>query len=251
MQKPKMILFDYGQTLINEKKFDVLKGDEAVLKIAIKNPYNVNAEKLQDQADKIFREIENIQSLKRERQLLEISCNAFDTYLYESLGLEFDVDMEEVQYVFWKNATLNQAVPTKGIERLLDYLWENEIRSAVVSNMMNSSKLLKRRIDELIPNNHFEFFLSSNSYLFRKPHPFIFEMAVRRANLNPEEIWFCGDNLLCDIEGSFHAGMKPVFYPAYIDGTYGGKTNIPYIEIRCWNELIEILKSEDVNKRYL
>ena len=56
MQKPKMILFDYGQTLINEKKFDVLKGDEAVLKIAIKNPYNVNAEKLQDQADKIFSE---------------------------------------------------------------------------------------------------------------------------------------------------------------------------------------------------
>lgn len=242
MQKPKMILFDYGQTLIDEKQFNVLKGDEAVLKITTKNPDRVNAEKLQEQADKIFHEIENIQSIKRDRQLLEISCEAFDTYLYESLGLEFDVDMEEVQYVFWKNATLHQAVPTEGIARLLDYLWKNEIRTAVVSNMMNSSKLLKRRIDELLPNNHFEFFLSSNSYLFRKPHPFIFEMAVRKAKLNPEEIWFCGDNLTCDIEGSFCAGMKPVFYPTYIDGEYGAKTNVPYMEIRCWDELIEILK---------
>ena len=67
-------------------------------------------------------------------------------------------------------------------------------------------------------------------------------MAVRKANLNPEEIWFCGDNLLCDIEGSFHAGMNPVFYPTYIDGEYGVKTNVPYMEIRCWDELIEILK---------
>lgn len=242
MKKPKMILFDYGQTLINENEFNVLKGDEAVLKIATQNPDNVNAEKLQEQADKIFHEIENIQAIKRERQLLEISCEAFDTYLYESLGLEFDADMEEVQYVFWKNATLHQAFPTEGIERLLDYLWENGIRTAVVSNMINSSKLLKKRIDELLPNNHFEFFLSSNSYLFRKPHPFIFEMAVRKANLNPEEIWFCGYNLLCDIEGSFHAGMKPVFYPAYVDGEFNVKTDVPYLEIKCWDELIEILK---------
>ena len=31
MTKPKMILFDYGQTLVNEAKFDGVKGTEAVL----------------------------------------------------------------------------------------------------------------------------------------------------------------------------------------------------------------------------
>ena len=39
MIKPKMILFDYGQTLINEVKFDGVKGTEAVLKYAVKNKY--------------------------------------------------------------------------------------------------------------------------------------------------------------------------------------------------------------------
>lgn len=31
MKKPKMILFDYGQTLVNEQAFDGVKGTEAVL----------------------------------------------------------------------------------------------------------------------------------------------------------------------------------------------------------------------------
>ena len=37
MTKPKMILFDYGQTLVNEKAFDGVKGTEAVLKYVVKN----------------------------------------------------------------------------------------------------------------------------------------------------------------------------------------------------------------------
>ena len=37
MQKPKMILFDYGQTLVNEAKFDGVRGTEAVMKHAVHN----------------------------------------------------------------------------------------------------------------------------------------------------------------------------------------------------------------------
>ena len=37
MNRPKMILFDYGQTLIAEKEFNGVRGTEAVLKHAVKN----------------------------------------------------------------------------------------------------------------------------------------------------------------------------------------------------------------------
>ena len=50
MKIPKMILFDYGQTLI-AKKFDGVKGTEAVLKYATKNKYNLNAAQVQEKAD--------------------------------------------------------------------------------------------------------------------------------------------------------------------------------------------------------
>ena len=39
MKKPKMILFDYGQTLVNEQRFNGVRGTEAVLKYATKNKY--------------------------------------------------------------------------------------------------------------------------------------------------------------------------------------------------------------------
>lgn len=34
MKRPKMILFDYGQTLVNEKKFDGIAGTRAVMQYA-------------------------------------------------------------------------------------------------------------------------------------------------------------------------------------------------------------------------
>ena len=37
MKTPKMILFDYGQTLIAEQKFDGVKGTEAVLQYAVRD----------------------------------------------------------------------------------------------------------------------------------------------------------------------------------------------------------------------
>lgn len=47
MRKPKMMLFDYGQTLVNEKKFDGIAGTRAVLQYATKNKYGRTAEEVQ------------------------------------------------------------------------------------------------------------------------------------------------------------------------------------------------------------
>lgn len=57
MHLPKMILFDYGQTLVNEQKFDGVKGTEAVLKYAVKNKHHHTAETVQARADEINKEL--------------------------------------------------------------------------------------------------------------------------------------------------------------------------------------------------
>jgi len=44
MKKPKMILFDYGQTLINEEKFNGLEGTKAVMQYAVKNKHGYSCE---------------------------------------------------------------------------------------------------------------------------------------------------------------------------------------------------------------
>ena len=57
MNRPKMIIFDYGQTLVNEKSFDGLKGTRAVLREATRNLNNISAEEIQAMANKLYEEI--------------------------------------------------------------------------------------------------------------------------------------------------------------------------------------------------
>ena len=49
---PRMIIFDYGQTLANEKPFDGVAGGAALLKYAVKNKYGYTAEQNRTAAPK-------------------------------------------------------------------------------------------------------------------------------------------------------------------------------------------------------
>jgi hypothetical protein len=42
MTKPKMLLFDYGQTLVAEAPFDGVKGTAAVMRHAVRNKYGTS-----------------------------------------------------------------------------------------------------------------------------------------------------------------------------------------------------------------
>ena len=72
MKIPKMVLFDYGQTLIEEQKLDGVKGTEAVLHYAIRNKYHLSAEQVQAKANEIIREFGRFDSEKRHLFQIEI-----------------------------------------------------------------------------------------------------------------------------------------------------------------------------------
>ena len=83
MRMPKMILFDYGQTLIAEQKFDGIKGTEAVLKYATKNKYNLSAAQVQEKANAINKELGRFDPQKRHLVQIEVPNTMFTPYLYE------------------------------------------------------------------------------------------------------------------------------------------------------------------------
>jgi len=57
MNKPKMILFDYRQTIISETQFDGIGGTRAVLANCVNNPHNISAEDIQSLANEMNRDI--------------------------------------------------------------------------------------------------------------------------------------------------------------------------------------------------
>ena len=46
MNKPKMVLFDYGHTLLTDREFSFLRGHEGLLCHATKNPRGLTAEEI-------------------------------------------------------------------------------------------------------------------------------------------------------------------------------------------------------------
>lgn len=64
MKYPKMILFDYGHTLLYEPGWDSVRGNEELLKYVTKNPNNCTLEDVRKGAELIFgKHIENVRKI--------------------------------------------------------------------------------------------------------------------------------------------------------------------------------------------
>ena len=233
MKIPKMVLFDYGQTLIAEQKFDGVKGTEAVLQYATRNKYHLTAEQVQVKANEINQELGRFNPGKGHLLQMEIPNIMFTPYLYESQGIEIALSNSEIDTVFWNAAA--PGTPTEGIEGFLEYLKNKGIRTGVISNIAYAPSVVAERINRLIPENTFEFIITSSNYIFRKPNRRIFDLALEKAELQPEEVWYIGDQYECDVKGSMNAGLLPVWYVGAID--------LPYVEdkdiltVKTWSEL--------------
>ncbi len=237
MKMPEMILFDYGQTLIAEK-FDGVKGTEAVLQHATKNKYHLSAEQVQAKANEINQECGRFDPEKRHLFQIEIPNTMFTPYLYESQGIEIALSNSELDTVFWDAAA--PGVPTEGIKDFLGYLKNKGIRTGVISNICYAPSVVAGRINRLLPENAFEFIITSSNFMFRKPNKRIFELALEKAELQPDEVWYIGDQYECDVKGSFNAGLMPIWYIGAIDMPYTKDKNI--LTVKTWSELRQYME---------
>ncbi len=115
-------------------------------------------------------------------------------------------------------------------------IFENKgIRTGVISNISYASSVVAERINRLLPENAFEFIITSSNYIFRKPNKRIFDLALEKAGLEPDEVWYIGDQYECDVKGALYAGLLPIWYIGAIDLPYTEDTNI--LTVKTWNEI--------------
>ncbi len=240
MTIPKMILFDYGQTLVSEQ-FDGVRGTEAVLQYAVRNKYQKSAAQVQAAADAMNQELGRFDPKRRHLFQIEVPNFMFANYLYESCGIELSIKGEELDRVFWDAAA--PGTPTEGIEEFLEFLEHHNIRTGVISNIAYSRKVVEERIAHCIPNHTFEFILTSSAYLYRKPHRRIFEVALKKAGLPPEEVWYIGDQYECDIVGAAGAGLFPVWYIGALQEADTKKREV--LTVESWRELEAMLNQKN------
>jgi putative hydrolase of the HAD superfamily len=242
MKKPEMIMFDYGHTLIYEPAFDRAKGYEAVLAHALKNSGGHTPQKMAELYRRFFGAASDL-VLSHDVEFMALSKNRL---LYDYLELSFDLPPVELERVFWDSAA--PGTPMPNIEKLIELINSLGIRSAVISNLSFCSENLAERINRLIPNNRFEFFMVSCEYALRKPNRLIFQTALKKANLSPDRVWYCGDNRRADVAGAAGAGIFPVWYDSGADCQYRTERDeiepeCEYLRVGDWLELADILRS--------
>ena len=240
MRAPKMILFDFGHTLLYEPVFDQPAGFRAVLEHCTLNPQGVTPEEL---SEGYTRALGRLVEASRASEC-DFQDMAAKRLLYESRGLRFSLDDMALERLFWDAAS--PAFPMPGIGELLAELGRRGIRTGVVSNMNFRGENLTRRIRRYLPQSDFEFVLCSCEYATKKPRRDFFQLALTKAGLPAEEVWYCGDNPRCDVLGAHGAGLFPVWYENERGCPYraeGDRVEVscPCLHIREWEELIQAL----------
>ena len=238
---PKMILFDYGHTLAYEPNFDALRGERALQPYYRANPRGVSPEEVAEFSEALFQKI----AKQARGGALEIHYRQFRQLVWEYLQIEVALPFEAMEDIYWDAASPGEVM--SGTADLLRALKRHQIRSGVISNLSFSGAALRARLDRLLPGNGFEFALASSEYVFRKPLPMLFAVALRKAGLDASDVWYCGDNPRCDVEGAAGVGIYPVWYrggPA--PDRSGGAAYAPscqHLEVYAWEELTRLLDS--------
>ena len=241
MTKPEMILFDYGHTLAAEPGYDSLRGTAAVMRHTIHNPQNLTTEQVDKfSADLFFGICGQVRELGAEIHEMQ-----FQRLMYEYLQIEFDVSLTEIELIYWDNAAPGEAMPYAS--ELLKHLKKNGTRTGVISNIGFSGHALITRLNRLLPDNCFEFVIASSEYMIRKPNPMLFELALRKANLEAKDVWFCGDSPTADIVGASSVGIYPVWYEdLMIENPFreknSKKLDCEHLHIHDWQEMIAFLE---------
>lgn len=205
MATPKMIIFDAGRTLLDYTSIDTLKGVKALMPYITSNPRQQTAEEIDRYTNQVFDLFE-----ASRKQLFEVPECTVLALVYDLLQLEFSISLKEVERIIW-NAD-SEKVPMPHAKEALAELNRLGIRTAVISNLDFSGDLLRSTLDALFPDNQFQFVIASSDYGIRKPSRYIFEAGIAKSGLKPEDIWYVGDKIPVDVEGSRDAGMTPVLY---------------------------------------
>lgn len=239
-ETPKMILFDYGHTLVYETEVSQIKGQRALMPYLSRNDHNRTVEEISAYAEELFLSLKPARSMN-----FELHNHNFNRYLYESLGIEFSISLEEAESIFWDHFAPGEAMPHAA--EMLDYLSCQGIRTGIISNISFSGAALTRRLQRLFPRHRFEMVIASSEYVFRKPSRQIFQLAIAKSGLAPEELWYCGDSPYFDLKGATDAGIFPIWYCSgkdchYRENNLQEQPACEHIRITDWNELTAIVK---------
>jgi len=155
----------------------------------------------------------------------------FQTTL-ELLGKNSFLYIREMYECYWSNF-LNGMKPFDGAAEFIRKLKEHGIKIALCTDM--TAQIQYRKINQLGLRDYIDFMVSSEETGLEKPAPIMFELALKKLNVDASDAAYFGDTLDRDIKGAANLGITPFWY---IGERKVEDTEFDCVKIRSYHEII-------------
>ncbi len=121
------------------------------------------------------------------------------------LGISLDVSAVDKYWEKIQNETEDYWTPFDNVHEVLAELKDSALHMGVISNWDNTARTLLQRHGLI---GYFDHCIISSEIGINKPNPEIFNLAMQKANVEPQACIYVGDNYYDDAVGSGEAGMR-------------------------------------------
>lgn len=224
MRLPKVVLFDMDNTLVDHEYASV----EALAHV------RASIQELKEYDMATVRELWGrdfdrywIPLIKGELTMEENWKLRF-ARMFDSLGKKTDSGVSERAAKEYGNKYMSNIIAVPGAGELLALLKQKGIRVGIVTNnieRMQSTKMRNCGFEPLV-----DYAVTSESCGIMKPDPQIFNIALTRFGVEPEDAVMVGDSLENDVIGGLKSGIPSVWFNR--GGSNGGRKdiNVPVLE---------------------
>ncbi|MEM2393199.1 MAG: HAD family hydrolase [Candidatus Bathyarchaeia archaeon] len=209
------IIFDFIGTLVNVRGYDLEVSKMKLYKALCEAGFKVGHEKFLEAYTRAHEKYRAI----RYQQLVEVTNAIWISEALNSLGFKTvpeDSKIKVAVNLFFEDYLSSLRI-RKCAKKLLKKLSAENYKLGLVSNF-TYAPLIYGALRKTGINQFFNVVLVSAEIGWRKPHPKIFEEALRRLQVRAEEVLYIGDSPDEDIRGAKQLGMKTIhvssqFYP--------------------------------------
>lgn len=132
--------------------------------------------------------------------------------LFESLGKPLTEKQLRIAVAAWHEPFAAQVKARPGVRETLEALRDKGLRLAVISNSSWPGWVIEEEIEQHGLAGLFDPVIVSSETGFKKPHPEIFEIALKTAGCAAGESAFVGNSLREDVSGARYVGMRTLYY---------------------------------------
>jgi putative hydrolase of the HAD superfamily len=110
----------------------------------------------------------------------------------------------DLEQTYWREFLANTRL-FSGVQEFLIQLKNNGVKTANITDLtaqIQFRKMVYFKLDE-----YFDYVVTSEETGYDKPSVEPFNMALKKLNLSPQEVWMVGDDSINDIQGAKQAGI--------------------------------------------